>query len=67
MICNALDPTYEFHEGDNIIEFTPNTAGEISYSCCIALTALKLKKGEILKKAGYGIDILHCFCYNKNA
>ncbi len=37
IICNALDLQYEFHEGDNIIEFTPTQTGDIDYSCWMGM------------------------------
>ncbi|MBR1422785.1 MAG: sulfite exporter TauE/SafE family protein [Ruminococcus sp.] len=37
IVCKDLDLEYEFHEGDNIIEFTPESAGDISYSCWMGM------------------------------
>ncbi|HBB72197.1 MAG TPA: heavy metal transporter [Ruminococcus sp.] len=37
LICNSLDLEYEFHEGNNIIEFTPEGTGDISYSCWMGM------------------------------
>ena len=37
IICQYLDLEYEFHEGDNIIEFTPESEGIISYSCWMGM------------------------------
>lgn len=37
IVCQELGLEYEFHEGDNIIEFTPESQGDISYSCCMGM------------------------------
>lgn len=37
IVCNDLGLEYEFHEGDNIIEFTPESTGDISYCCWMGM------------------------------
>ncbi|MBQ8961113.1 MAG: sulfite exporter TauE/SafE family protein [Ruminococcus sp.] len=37
IVCKDIGLEYEFHEGNNIIEFTPEDAGEISYSCWMGM------------------------------
>ena len=37
IICQDLGLEYEFHEGNNIIEFTPESEGSISYSCWMGM------------------------------
>ncbi len=37
IISHDLDIAYEFQEGDNIIEFTPESTGDISYSCWMGM------------------------------
>lgn len=37
IVCKELDLEYEFHEGNNIIEFTPENADNISYSCWMGM------------------------------
>ena len=37
IVCKDLGLEYEFREGSNIIEFTPESEGDISYSCWIGM------------------------------
>lgn len=37
IVCKDLGLEYEFHEGNNIIEFTPESKGNISYSCWMGM------------------------------
>ena len=37
IVCRELDFTYEFHEGENVIEFTPEGSADIDYCCWMAM------------------------------
>lgn len=37
MVCRELDLIHEFHEGDNIVEFLPQTSGDITYTCWMGM------------------------------
>ena len=46
IISHDLGIEYEFHEGDNIIEFTPESTGDISYSCWMGMIYGKIHVKE---------------------
>ena len=46
IICQELGLEYEFHEGVNTIEFTPEGAGDISYSCWMEMIYGKIHVTE---------------------
>ena len=46
IVCKELGLEYEFREGNNMIEFTPESKGEISYSCWMGMIYGKIHVTE---------------------
>ncbi|MBQ8927258.1 MAG: sulfite exporter TauE/SafE family protein [Oscillospiraceae bacterium] len=46
IVCRDLGLEYEFHAGDNFLEFTPESEGDISYSCWMGMIYGKIHVKE---------------------